>query len=207
MALKEWAAFEAAAELLNPKNIKSETVIDIGSRYPLFTKMVLTDGSQSLVHILSAIPKATAKMIEAGLRGAKASTAKEAASEDAAGEKKKPGRPAANKAKAAPAKKEAEDTEDEENPYAGKSAKELYTLCKERGLKAKMKQPASVYEKMLIEDDQDAQDPPDPDGDDDWGDEEDAPEDKPATKKKAGRPAKKKAEPEPEEDDDDDWEI
>lgn len=190
MASKDWLAVEAAKELLNPKNIKSESVIDIGSRYPLFTKSVLQDGTHALLNILSGLPDATAADIEANLRGKKPAgkTTEEKPP-------KKSGRPAK------PKKEEVEEEEDEEeNPYEGKSAKELYTMCKERGLKVKTKQPASEYAKMLMETDENASD--EDESDDDWEEEEE--EEKPP-KKKAGRPAKKK-EPEPEEDDDD-WEL
>lgn len=48
--------------------------------------------------------------------------------------------------------------------YDGKSAKELYKLCKERGLEAVIKKPAAFYINLLIEDDK---------ANDDWGDEDD----------------------------------
>lgn len=223
MSMKEWFAVEAAKELLDPKNVKNEVVAEIGSRYPVFTKMVLTDGTQSLLHILAALPKVTADTIEKGLRGtgAKAADKKKAEPEEeeeaekpkASTAKKKPGRPAKASTKAKAEEPEAE--EEEGSQYAGKSAKELYTMCKERGLSVKMKQPASVYAKLLMKDDAASDDPAD---DEDWGEDEEVEEEKPekktSTKKKAGRPAaKKKAEPEPEEeaddeeDDDDDWEL
>lgn len=192
MASKVWTAVDAAMELLNPKNIKSESVIDIGSRFPLFTKSVLQDGTQALLNILTGIPEVTAEEIEKNLRGKKA--ASKSANEKG---QKGTGRKTSGK------KEEVEEEDEEENPYEGKSAKELYTLCKERGLKVKTKQPASEYAKILMEADE-AQDEEDAE-DEDWEEEEEDQEEKKPPKKKAGRPAKKK-EPESEEDDDD-WEL
>ncbi len=119
---------------------------------------------------------------------------------------------------------EAEDDGDddaEDDPYAGKNAIQLYSLCKKRGLKVKPKQKAAVYLEALKKADAAASEDADDDQDDDWGeDDEEAEEKKPAKKSAKKAPAKKstskkatkKAEPEPEEDeddgdDDDDWEI
>lgn len=104
---------------------------------------------------------------------------------------------------------EADTNEDEseeatdDNPYAGKTAMELFKECKKRGLKAKPKQKAAFYVDMLTKDDQSK--PESTDEDDDWEDE--AEEEKPAkTEKKA--PAKKATKKEePEDDEDDDWDI
>lgn len=82
------------------------------------------------------------------------------------------------KTKAAPKKVEEEvedeDWEDEEeedsDPYAGKNARELFAMCKERGIKAKPKQNASVYADLLKADDAKAEevDTEDEEDDDDW---------------------------------------
>lgn len=80
------------------------------------------------------------------------------------------------KAKAAPKVEEAEeedDWEDEEeedsDPYAGKNARELFAMCKERGIKAKPKQNASVYADLLKEDDaKEEADTEEEEDDDDW---------------------------------------
>lgn len=64
-----------------------------------------------------------------------------------------------------------EDDEEETttNPYDGKSAKELFNMCKERGIKVKTKQKADEYIKLLIEDDEaEAEVEEDEDEDDDW---------------------------------------
>lgn len=116
---------------------------------------------------------------------------------------------------------EAEDDGDddaEDDPYAGKNAIQLYSLCKKRGLKVNPKQKAAVYlEALKKADAAEAEDADDQD--DDWGeDDDDAEEKKPAKKSTKEAPAKKsdpkkaakKAESEEDEDssdDDDDWEI
>lgn len=116
---------------------------------------------------------------------------------------------------------EAEDDGDddaEDDPYAGKNAIQLYSLCKKRGLKVKPKQKAAVYLEALKAADAEVSDAED-DADGDWDDDK-AEEKKPAkkstkkapVKKSTSKKAAKKAEPEPEEDedngdDDDDWEI
>lgn len=101
---------------------------------------------------------------------------------------------------------EAED-DAEDNPYAGKTAMDLFKECKKRGLKAKPKQKAAVYADLLMKDDQAKAESDD--ADDDWDDGEEE-EEKPAkkeTKKKApAKKAAKKEEPE-DDDDDDDWDI
>lgn len=61
--------------------------------------------------------------------------------------------------------------EEEENsdPYAGKNAKELFDMCKERGIKAKPRQKADAYVKLLKKaDEAEADDDEEEDEDDDW---------------------------------------
>lgn len=63
------------------------------------------------------------------------------------------------------------DEEEEENtdPYAGKSAKELYKMCVDRGIKAKTKQTADAYVKLLKKaDEAEAESEDEDDDDDDW---------------------------------------
>ena len=62
-----------------------------------------------------------------------------------------------------------EEEEEEKDPYAGKTAKELFAMCKERGLKTKPKQSAETYAKLLKADDatEDAEDDEE-DEDDEW---------------------------------------
>lgn len=60
------------------------------------------------------------------------------------------------------------DTEDEEekDPYEGKTAMELFKMCKERGIKAKTKMKADAYVKLLKA--ADAESEAEDDEDDDW---------------------------------------
>ena len=58
-----------------------------------------------------------------------------------------------------------DDEEEDTDPYAGKTAKELFTMCKSRGIKTKPQQKADVYAKLLKADD--AKDEADED-EDDW---------------------------------------
>lgn len=64
------------------------------------------------------------------------------------------------------------DTEEEEgdsDPYAGKSAKELYKMCTDRGIKTKTKQSADVYAKLLKKaDEAEQEDSEEEDDDEDW---------------------------------------
>lgn len=73
---------------------------------------------------------------------------------------------------------EDEKEEQDTDPYAGKTAKELYKMCKDRGLAATPKKPADVYAKILKKADAEA-----------------------------AKKANTKAQAEEEEDDEDDWEI
>lgn len=60
---------------------------------------------------------------------------------------------------------EAED-ETPSDPYAGKNARELFNMCKERGLKVKPKMSADAYVKVLKK--ADAESEPDEEDDDEW---------------------------------------
>ena len=108
------------------------------------------------------------------------------------------------------AEEDADDEADDEtgdetgdDPYAGKSAKELFGMCKKRGIKVEAKQKAAVYIEALKKADAAEAEADDDDWDDDDEVEEEAP--KKQTKQKAKAKAKKPAEPE--EDEDDDWDI
>ena len=62
------------------------------------------------------------------------------------------------------------DEEEETDPYAGKSAKELFKMCSDRGIKTKPKQSADAYVKLLKKADEaeaETEDEED-DEDDDW---------------------------------------
>ena len=64
----------------------------------------------------------------------------------------------------------AEEDEEETDPYAGKSAKELFKMCSDRGIKTKPKQSADAYVKILKKaDEAEAEtEDEDDDEDDDW---------------------------------------
>ena len=75
--------------------------------------------------------------------------------------------------KTEPVEEEDEDWgEDEEeeatDPYAGKTAMELFKMCKERGLKVKPKQKPDVYADMLKADDAKDEEETEEEDDDDW---------------------------------------
>lgn len=66
---------------------------------------------------------------------------------------------------------EADDWGDEEetDPYAGKSAKELFKMCSDRGIKTKPKQSADAYVKLLKKaDEAEVETENEEDDDDDW---------------------------------------
>lgn len=61
------------------------------------------------------------------------------------------------------------DEEEETDPYAGKSAKELFKMCSDRGIKTKPKQSADAYVKLLKKaDESEAETEDEEDDDDDW---------------------------------------
>ena len=123
--------------------------------------------------------------------------------EDEAGEEEeKPAEKTAKTSKKA-AKSEPEDDGDdgegEEDPYAGKSAMELFKECKKRGIKAVPKKPAKHYIELLKKADEEQAAAAD-DGDE-WGDEEEAEAPAKPSKKSGGKKAAAK------DDDDEDWDI
>lgn len=99
----------------------------------------------------------------------------EPASAKKKGAKAEPKKATKAKPKKAEPVEEAEDDDwgDEEkedsDPYAGKNARELFDMCKERGIKAKTKQKADVYVKLLKKaDEAEAAEDEDEDDDDEW---------------------------------------
>lgn len=61
------------------------------------------------------------------------------------------------------------EEEGETDPYAGKSAKELFKMCSDRGIKTKPKQSADAYVKLLKKaDEAEAETDEEDDEDDDW---------------------------------------
>lgn len=63
-----------------------------------------------------------------------------------------------------------DEDEEETDPYAGKSAKELFKMCSDRGIKTKPKQSADAYVKLLKKADEAETETEDEDDDedDDW---------------------------------------
>ena len=62
-----------------------------------------------------------------------------------------------------------EEDEEETDPYAGKSAKELFKMCSDRGIKTKPKQSADAYVKLLKKaDEAEVETEDEDDEDDDW---------------------------------------
>ena len=62
-----------------------------------------------------------------------------------------------------------DEEEEEADPYAGKSAKELFKMCSDRGIKTKPKQSADAYVKLLKKaDEAEAETEDEDDEDDDW---------------------------------------
>lgn len=98
----------------------------------------------------------------------------EPASAKKKGAKAEPKKSTKAKAKKAEPVEEADDDwgdeeEEDSDPYAGKNARELFDMCKERGIKAKPKQKADVYVKLLKKaDEAEAADDEDEDDDDEW---------------------------------------
>lgn len=64
--------------------------------------------------------------------------------------KKAPAKKAAKKTKPAP-EPEPEGDDEETDPYDGKNARELFELCKERGIKTQPRKRATTYKKLLEE--------------------------------------------------------
>lgn len=101
--------------------------------------------------------------------------------------------------KAADTDTEEDNAEETENEYAGKTAKELFLMCKKRGIKVEPKKPAKFYETTLLKDDAKKKEAED-DNDEDWGEDE---EDTKSTKKSDKKSSKQKKEPE----ETDEWDI
>lgn len=80
-------------------------------------------------------------------------------------------------------------SEDEEtNPYEGKTAMELFKLCKSRNIKAEAKKPAKYYVDLLTKADEAAKAAEESAEEDDW--DEDDEEETPAPKKNSGKKSK-----------------
>lgn len=222
-----WTAYEAAKELMGNNK---ETIAEIGSRFPLFTRTVSMANNEYLLDILKAVsPKVTARIVETGLANIEQDDEEEEATEQVVKKAEKATEKKAAKKEAEPEEDEeeeaagdyegmtskalyklccdrgissqckkrdkasliavlkandgaegtdddADDREDEEeeeenkDPYAGKSAKELFKMCTDRKIKTKPKQSAEVYAKLLKKADADAAaaEEEEDEEDDDW---------------------------------------
>ena len=192
---KNWKLGEAVRAI---QAGNKEDIIDLGRRFPLFSNLAAQVNEAGMA-IIDCVPDyCTARKIESVLKG----DVQEAAEGEGEGEEEEaPAKKAPEKTeKKAPAKKAAKKTEDDDDSLESKSAKELFDMCKEAGLKVKPKQDKSVYIEALKAAKDDAEEE-----EEDWGDEEEEAPKKAPAKGKA-KPAAKKA-PKKDEDDDDDWEV
>lgn len=106
-----------------------------------------------------------------------------------------------------------DDVEESGDEYEGKSAVELYKLCKQRKIKAEQKKPAKYYIGLLKKADEEAAseaEVDDAEEDEEWDDDEEEAPKKSAKKapvKKAPAKGKAKKADDDDADDDDEWEI
>lgn len=192
-----------AAALKAVKENKKEAIIDLGRRFPLTLKALIECGDNSGVEtIIGALPDhITVRKIESVLKDGAQEVTDEDDVEDTEQEEK-----SAKKEKTVKEKKQDKKEESEGQDYSEMSARELFDLCKKRGIEAKPKQSEAAYIKLLKKADEAAAD------EEDWDDdEEEKPVKKPVKKekedKKPAKKAAKKEEPEDDEDDDEDWDI
>ena len=190
---KNWKVGEAVRAI---QAGNKEDIMDIGRRFPLFANLA-AQVNEAGVAMLDCVPEyCTARKIESVLKG---DVQESGDGEDDAAEDEAPAKKPEKEEKKAPVKKAAAKKEESGDDLESKSAKELFDMCKEAGLKVKPKQDKSVYIEALKAANEDADD------NDDWGDEEE--EEAPAKKTPAKKAPAKKAAAKKEEDDDDDWEV
>lgn len=190
---KNWKVGEAVRAI---QAGNKEDIMDIGRRFPLFANLA-AQVNEAGVAMLDCVPEyCTARKIESVLKG---DVQESGDGEDEAAEDEAPAKKPEKEEKKAPVKKAAAKKEESGDDLESKSAKELFDMCKEAGLKVKPKQDKSVYIEALKAANEDADD------NDDWGDEEE--EEAPAKKTPAKKAPAKKAAAKKEEDDDDDWEV
>lgn len=190
---KNWKFGEAVRAI---KSGDKEAIMDIGRRFPLFANLA-AQVNEAGMKMIDCVPDyCTARKIESVLKGDAQDTedeVEEAVEEETpAPAKKAPEKKAP--VKKAPAKKEAKvEEEEDDDSLESKSAKELFKMCKDKGLKVKPNQDKQVYIDALNAADAD-------DEEEDW-DEEEAPAPKKAAPKKAAKKAPAKDE------EDDDWDV
>ena len=190
---KNWKVGEAVRAI---QAGNKEDIMDIGRRFPLFANLA-AQVNEAGVAMLDCVPEyCTARKIESVLKG---DVQESGDGEDEAAEDEAPAKKPEKEEKKAPVKKAAAKKEESGDDLESKSAKELFDMCKDAGLKVKPKQDKSVYIEALKAAKDDADD------NDDWGDEEE--EEAPAKKTPAKKAPAKKAAAKKEEEDDDDWEV
>lgn len=190
---KNWKLGEAVRAI---QAGNKEDIMDIGRRFPLFANLA-AQVNEAGVAMLDCVPEyCTARKIESVLKG---DVQESGDGEDEAAEDEAPAKKPEKEEKKAPVKKAAAKKEESGDDLESKSAKELFDMCKDAGLKVKPKQDKSVYIEALKAANEDADD------NDDWGDEEE--EEAPAKKTPAKKAPAKKAAAKKEEEDDDDWEV
>ena len=190
---KNWKVGEAVRAI---QAGNKEDIMDIGRRFPLFANLA-AQVNEAGVAMLDCVPEyCTARKIESVLKG---DVQESGDGEDEAAEEEAPAKKPEKEEKKAPVKKAAAKKEESGDDLESKSAKELFDMCKDAGLKVKPKQDKSVYIEALKAAKDDADD------NDDWGDEEE--EEAPAKKTPAKKAPAKKAAAKKEEEDDDDWEV
>lgn len=188
-----WSVGEAARELAG---VNKENIMDIGSRFPLFSNLMVKamgGDKEAIVTLMEAVPKTTARVMEMALKAGVKEKADEADTDEEVAEDKEEEEKPAKKGKKEPVKEEkkapakrgrkaapkveepedededwGDDEEEEKDPYAGKSAKQLFDMCKERGIKAKPKQAPDAYVKLLKKADAEEEADEDEEDDDEW---------------------------------------
>lgn len=194
---KNWKVGEAVRAI---KSGNKEDILDIGRRFPLFANLA-AQVNEAGVSILDCVPDyCTARKIESVLKG---DIQEESEGDDEGSEDKVPTKKEPVKAEKKANEKKESKKEEKDDSLESKSAKELFDMCKEAGLKVKPKQDKSVYIEALKAANDEAED-----DEDDWGDdeEEEAPAKKSTAKKAAAKATPKKS-AKKEEDEDDDWEV
>lgn len=132
---KNWKVGEAVRAIMSGNK---EDILDIGRRFPLFLNLA-SQTNEAGAKLLDCVPDyVTARKIEAVLKG-------DVTSDEGGEDTGDVGEEKTEKAKTKKTEKKDE--------YTGKSPKELYELCKSRGLKVEAKKPAEVYIKALKDDD------------------------------------------------------
>lgn len=198
---KNWKVGEALRAI---QSGNKEDILDIGRRFPLFANLA-AQCNEAGATLLDCVPEyCSARKIESVLKdGVQESTEDEAEEEAPAKEAPKKAEKKAPAPKKAAKKVEEEEDDEDSDSLESKSAKDLFEMCKEAGLKVKPKQDKSVYIEALKAAEEDAEDEED-DWDESEDEEEEAPK-KPAKKAEKAKPAKKAAKKA--EDDDEDWEV